>query len=42
MGAEKAFPDRAEVHLYRGLLLLHQADSLEAAAALERCGRALG
>ena len=34
--AEKAYPERAEVHLYSGLLLLHEAESLKAASALER------
>ena len=37
-GAEAAIPERAEVHLYRGLLLLRQEKHREAAAELERAG----
>ena len=34
--AEAAFPDKAPVHLYRGLLLLQRAEATEAAARFER------
>lgn len=37
--AERETPDEARVSLYRGLLLLEQAEDAEAAAALERAGR---
>jgi hypothetical protein len=34
--AERKTPDRAELHLYQGLLLLQRAEAKQAAAALER------
>jgi tetratricopeptide (TPR) repeat protein len=37
--AEQEMPDDARVSLYRGLLLLQQAEDADAAASLERAGR---